>query len=122
ILTAGSGWGNARGLRVEAMIEQVIDQRRRSIGSFEVGRLLPAGRRRMVGPFIFFDHMGPVELPRGLPREADVRPHPHIGLCTVTYVFAGEIVHRDSTAVEQLIRPEIGRASCRESVEISVEA
>src|SRR5439155_21596806 len=105
ILTAGSGWRNARGLRVEAMIEQVIDQRRRSIGSFEVGRLLPSGRRRLVGPFIFFDHMGPVELPRGLPREADVRPHPHIGLCTVTYVFAGEIVHRDSTAVEQLIRP-----------------
>src|SRR5438477_6438520 len=49
--------------------------------------------------------MGPVEIPRGLPREADVRPHPHIGLCTVTYVFAGEIVHRDSTGVEQLIRP-----------------
>src|SRR5204862_6168765 len=86
-------------------IEQVIDQRRRNIGSFEVGRLLPSGRRRLVGPFIFFDHMGPVELPRGLPREADVRPHPHIGLCTVTYVFAGEIVHRDSTAVEQLSRP-----------------
>src|SRR5204863_480089 len=105
ILAVGSGWGNARGLRVEAMIEQVIDQRRRSIGSFEVGRLLPSGRRRLVGPFIFFDHMGPVELPRGLPREADVRPHPHIGLCTVTYVFAGEIVHRDSTGVEQLIRP-----------------
>src|SRR5437763_4858524 len=87
------------------MIEQLIDQRRRSIGSFEVGRLLPFGTRRMVGPFIFFDHMGPVELPRGLSREADVRPHPHIGLCTVTYVFAGEIVHRDSTGVEQLIRP-----------------
>ena len=87
------------------MIELVIDQRRRSLGSFEVGRLLPFGRRRMIGPFIFFDHMGPIELPRGLPREADVRPHPHIGLCTVTYVFAGEIVHRDSTGVEQLIRP-----------------
>ncbi|HEX4649576.1 MAG TPA: pirin family protein [Steroidobacteraceae bacterium] len=86
-------------------IELVIDQRRRSIGSFEVGRVLPFARRRMVGPFIFFDHMGPVELPRGLPREADVRPHPHIGLCTVTYVFAGEIAHRDSTAVEQIIRP-----------------
>ncbi len=87
------------------MIELVIDQRRRSLGGFEVGRVLPFGRRRMVGPFIFFDHMGPLELPRGLPREADVRPHPHIGLCTVTYVFAGEIVHRDSTGVEQLIRP-----------------
>ncbi len=87
------------------MIELVIDQRRRSLGSFEVGRVLPFARRRMVGPFIFFDHMGPIELPRGLSREADVRPHPHIGLCTVTYVFAGEIVHRDSTGVEQLIRP-----------------
>ena len=67
--------------------------------------MLPFARRRMVGPFIFFDHMGPIELPRGLSRDADVRPHPHIGLCTVTYVFAGEIVHRDSTGVEQLIRP-----------------
>src|SRR5207302_8525716 len=94
-----------RGLRVEAMIGQVIDQRRRSIGCLAMARLLPSGRRRLVGPFIFFDAMGPVELARGLPREADVRPHPHIGLCTVTYVFAGEIVHRDSTAVEQLIRP-----------------
>jgi redox-sensitive bicupin YhaK (pirin superfamily) len=54
-------------------------------------------QRRMVGPFIFFDHLGPVELPKGLGREADVRPHPHIGLSTVTYLFAGEIVHRDST-------------------------
>lgn len=87
------------------MIELVIDQRRRSIGSFEVGRVLPFARRRMVGPFIFFDHLGPVELPKGLSREADVRPHPHIGLCTVTYPFAGEIVHRDSIGVEQLIRP-----------------
>jgi redox-sensitive bicupin YhaK (pirin superfamily) len=59
----------------------------------------------MVGPFIFFDHLGPVELPKGLSREADVRPHPHIGLSTVTYVFAGEIMHRDSTGVEQVIRP-----------------
>ncbi len=59
----------------------------------------------MVGPFIFFDHMGPVELPRGLAADADVRPHPHIGLATVTYLFAGEVMHRDSTAVEQAIRP-----------------
>jgi redox-sensitive bicupin YhaK (pirin superfamily) len=75
------------------------------LGSFEVGRILPSGRRRMVGPFIFFDHLGPVDLPKGLGREADVRPHPHIGLSTVTYVFAGEIMHRDSTGVEQVIRP-----------------
>lgn len=83
----------------------VIDQRRRSLGSFEVGRVLPHALRHMVGPFIFFDHLGPVELPKNLAREADVRPHPHIGLSTVTYLFAGEIMHRDSTAVEQAIRP-----------------
>jgi len=87
------------------MIELVIDQRRRNIGSFEVGRVLPFAKRRMVGPFIFFDHMGPADLPKGLPREADVLPHPHIGLSTVTYLFAGEIMHRDSTGVEQAIRP-----------------
>jgi redox-sensitive bicupin YhaK (pirin superfamily) len=87
------------------MIELVIDQRQRNIGSFEVGRLLPFAKRRMVGPFIFFDHMGPVDLPRGLAREADVLPHPHIGLSTVTYLFEGEIIHRDSTGVEQPIRP-----------------
>jgi redox-sensitive bicupin YhaK (pirin superfamily) len=83
----------------------VLDQRRRSLGSFEVGRVLPHAMRHMVGPFIFFDHLGPVELPKNLAREADVRPHPHIGLSTVTYLFAGEIMHRDSTAVEQAIRP-----------------
>ena len=87
------------------MIESIIDQRRRSIGTFQVGRVLPFTRRRMVGPFIFFDHMGPVDLPRGLARSADVLPHPHIGLSTVTYLFAGEIMHRDSTGVEQAIRP-----------------
>jgi redox-sensitive bicupin YhaK (pirin superfamily) len=84
----------------------LIDQRRRNLGRFEVGRILPHPHHHMVGPFIFFDHLGPVELPKGLPREADVRPHPHICLATVTYVFAGEIVHRDSTGVEQAIRPE----------------
>ena len=87
------------------MIEVVIDQRRRSIGSFEVGRVLPSAELHMVGPFIFFDHIGPVDLPKGLPRDADVRPHPHIGLSTVTYLFAGEIMHRDSTAIEQAICP-----------------
>lgn len=86
-------------------IEVVIEQRRRSIGSFEVGRVLPSAERHMVGPFIFFDHIGPVDLAKGLPREADVRPHPHIGLSTVTYLFAGEIMHRDSTGIEQAIRP-----------------
>src|SRR5262249_15001667 len=86
-------------------IEMVIEPRRRSLGAFEVGRVLPYARRRMVGPFIFFDHLGPVDLPKGLVREADVRPHPHIGLSTVTYLFAGEITHRDSLGVEQAIRP-----------------
>ncbi|MBV8859972.1 MAG: pirin family protein, partial [Acidobacteria bacterium] len=79
--------------------------RRSRLTSFDVGRVLPSAKRRMVGPFIFFDHIGPVELPKGLAREADVRPHPHIGLSTVTYLFAGEIMHRDSTGVEQSIRP-----------------
>src|SRR4030095_13319496 len=87
------------------MIDLVIDQRRRNLGGFEVGRVLPFAKHRMVGPFIFFDHLGPVELPKGLPREADVRPHPHIGLSTVTYLFAGEIVHRDSIGIEQKILP-----------------
>jgi hypothetical protein len=59
----------------------------------------------MIGPFIFFDHMGPVDLRKGFPRKLDVLPHPHIGLSTVTYLFAGEIVHRDSVGVEQSIRP-----------------
>jgi redox-sensitive bicupin YhaK (pirin superfamily) len=83
----------------------LIDQRRRSLGRFEVGRVLPHPHQHMVGPFIFFDHLGPVELPKGLPREADVRPHPHIGLSTVTYLFAGEIMHRDSLGMQQAIRP-----------------
>jgi redox-sensitive bicupin YhaK (pirin superfamily) len=87
------------------MVALVIDRRRRDLGGFEVGRVLPFAKRRMVGPFIFLDHMGPVELPRGLKREADVRPHPHIGLATVTYLFAGEIMHRDSVGSEQPIRP-----------------
>jgi len=83
----------------------VIDQRRRDLGGFEVGRILPAAERRMVGPFVFFDHMGPVDFPPGIPRSVDVRPHPHIGLATVTYLFAGEIMHRDSLASQQAIRP-----------------
>jgi redox-sensitive bicupin YhaK (pirin superfamily) len=87
------------------MIELVITQRRRDLGGFEVGRVLPFAKRRMVGPFIFFDHMGPVDFPPGVPRTMDVRPHPHIGLSTLTYLFAGEIMHRDSLGSEQPIRP-----------------
>ena len=87
------------------MIEAVIEPRRRDLGGFEVARVLPHATRRMVGPFIFFDEMGPVDLPPGIPRSVDVRPHPHIGLATVTYLFAGEIMHRDSVGSEQPILP-----------------
>jgi len=69
------------------MIDIVIEQRRRDLGGFEVGRVLPHATRRMVGPFVFFDHMGPVDFAPGIPRSVDVRPHPHIGLSTLTYLF-----------------------------------
>ena len=87
------------------MIELVIPQRTRDLGSFEVGRVLPYAKRRMVGPYIFFDRIGPKDLAPGLPREADVRPHPHIGLSTITYLFEGEITHRDSVGSEQAVGP-----------------
>lgn len=87
------------------MIELVIDARRRDLGGFEVGRLLPFSKRRMVGPFIFFDRMGPIVFPPRIPSSVDVRPHPHIGLATLTYLFAGEIMHRDSVGSEQAITP-----------------
>ena len=87
------------------MINLVIPQRRRDLGGFEVGRVLPYGGGRMVGPFIFFDHMGPADFPAGIPKSVDVRPHPHIGLSTVTYLFDGEIMHRDSVGSEQPILP-----------------
>jgi len=87
------------------MIDLVIDRRERDIGGFPVGRLLPFTKRRMVGPFIFLDHMGPIDFARGLSKNADVRPHPHIGLSTVTYLLDGEIMHRDSVGSEQAIRP-----------------
>ena len=87
------------------MIELVIPTRRRDLGGFEVARVLPFAQRRMVGPFVFFDHMGPVQMPAGVPRSTDVRPHPHIGLATVTYLFDGEIRHQDSLGSDQPIRP-----------------
>jgi hypothetical protein len=77
--------------------------RSRDLGDFEVRRLLPYAKRRMVGPFVFFDHMGPKVFE---PDQAvDVRPHPHIGLATVTYLFGGEIMHRDSLGSAQVIKP-----------------
>ncbi len=87
------------------MIDLVIEPRRRDLGGFEVGRLLPFAARRMVGPFIFLDRMGPAAFAPGIPRSVDVRPHPHIGLSTLTYLFEGEIMHRDSVGSEQAIRP-----------------
>ncbi len=87
-------------------IELVIEQRRRGLGGgMEVGRVLPYAKRRMVGPFVFFDHMGPIELAAGVDRGVDVRPHPHIGLSTVTYLFSGEMMHRDSVGTELAVRP-----------------
>ena len=83
------------------MTELIIDQRRRSTYGFQFGRVLPSAARTMVGPFVFFDHMGP----SSVGRELDIRPHPHIGLAAVTYLFKGEIIHRDSVGSEQLIRP-----------------
>ena len=86
------------------MIEMVIDARRKDLGGFEVGRILPFHARRMVGPFIFLDQMGPAEFVPGS-EAINVRPHPHIGLSTLTYLFEGEIVHRDNTGATQIIRP-----------------
>jgi len=85
-------------------IETVLLPKTRDLGDgFEVRRLLPAAARRMVGPFVFFDSFGPVRM--GGDRAMDVRPHPHIGLATVTYLFQGEILHRDSLGIVQTIRP-----------------
>ena len=80
-----------------------IEPRVRDLGGFSVRRILPAPFHRMVGPFIFFDHMGPADFAPG--AGMDVRPHPHINLATVTYLFEGEIFHRDSLGSAQAIRP-----------------
>src|SRR5688572_20065844 len=75
----------------------------KDIGGFTVRRLLPAHPQKMVGPFIFFDHMGPAQMAPG--AGIDVRPHPHIGLATVTYLFEGALMHRDSLGTVQCIEP-----------------
>ena len=85
------------------LIETVIVPRARDLGGFAVRRALPSVQKQMVGPFIFFDQMGPAEFIIG--KGLDVRPHPHIGLATVTYLFEGEILHRDSLGTLQPIRP-----------------
>ena len=87
----------------EAPVETVILPRARDLGEFEVRRALPSREKQMIGPFIFFDQMGPAEFLVG--RGMDVRPHPHIGLSTVTYLFRGEIFHRDSLGTALPIRP-----------------
>jgi redox-sensitive bicupin YhaK (pirin superfamily) len=84
-------------------IETLIIPRARDLGGFEVKRALPAPKRQMVGPFIFFDQAGPAEFLTG--QGIDVRPHPHIGLGTVTYLYQGDFHHRDSLGTDQIIRP-----------------
>ncbi len=92
-----------RGAESRDPVEQVIVPRARDLGGFEVRRALPAAQRQMVGPFIFFDQMGPAEFLTG--AGIDVRPHPHIGLATITWLLDGEIMHRDSLGSAQVIRP-----------------
>jgi len=84
-------------------IERIIEPRPRDLGGFSVGRILPCDARRMVGPFIFFDVIGPADFKPG--TGIDVRPHPHIGLATLTYLFEGAFRHRDSLGFDQVIRP-----------------
>ncbi|WP_203140964.1 pirin family protein [Marinobacter mangrovi] len=84
-------------------IELMIQPRDKDLGGFSVRRVLPTRERQMVGPWIFFDHMGPARFPAG--SGINVRPHPHINLATVTYLFEGEILHRDSLGSVQPIRP-----------------
>jgi len=79
----------------------ILEPHTKDLGGFEVRRLLPAYPKKMIGPFIFFDHMGPARFPPG--QGIDVRPHPHIGLATLTYLFEGSIMHRDSLGVVQRI-------------------
>jgi redox-sensitive bicupin YhaK (pirin superfamily) len=93
----------ARAVAPGGALETIIVPRSRDIGGFEVRRVLPSARRRMVGPFVFFDQMGPAAFAPG--HGLDVRPHPHIGLATVTYLFEGEQVHRDTLGTVQVIRP-----------------
>lgn len=91
------------GVTKTSAISVLIDPPARDLGDFEVRRVLPFPNCRTVGPFVFFDHMGPVTF---APDKAiDVRPHPHIGLATLTYLFDGAIMHRDSLGMEQLIEP-----------------
>ncbi|MEZ5470348.1 MAG: pirin family protein [Marinicella sp.] len=84
-------------------IQHIITPRRKDLGGFSVRRLIPTAKQRMIGPWIFFDHMGPADFQAG--QGIDVRPHPHINLATVTYLFEGEILHRDSLGSVATIVP-----------------
>lgn len=84
-------------------VERILEARLSDLGSFTVKRLLPSHHQSMVGPWIFFDHFGPVDIAAG--KTMDVRPHPHINMATVTHIFEGELMHRDSTGSVQLIKP-----------------
>lgn len=88
--------------KADKVIELRIEPKEKSLGEFTVRRVLPATERQMVGPFIFFDHIGPAEFAPG--RGIQVRPHPHIGLATITYLFEGEIMHRDNLGFVQPIK------------------
>lgn len=88
------------------MLDIVIEARKAALApGMDVRRILPFRQRRMVGPFIFMDHAGPVTMEPALTQNMDVLPHPHIGLSTVSYLFGGQVTHRDSLGVEQIIRP-----------------
>ena len=89
-------------LTADGAVDMIIRTNERDLGEFTVRRVLPAKARRMVGPFVFFDHMGPAEFPPG--KGIAVRPHPHIGLATITYLFEGVIMHRDNLGFVQPIQ------------------
>lgn len=101
-MNEASGSGAAEPTELQP-IEQIIDAQPKDIDGIPAGRVLPSLARRMVGPFIFLDYIGPAEVPAG--GGLDVRPHPHVNLATVTYLFDGEFLHRDSLGYEQTIRP-----------------
>ncbi len=102
LLEPGQVAGNSESVENNAL-ELVIEARNRDLAGITIRRVLPFYARRMVGPWIFFDHIGPVEFAPG--DGMDVPPHPHINLATVTYVFEGVIMHRDSMGVVQAVEP-----------------
>lgn len=87
-----------------ASVERVLSPKEKELGGFSVRRVLPTAQCRSIGPFVFFDHMGPADMPPNLPFN--VRAHPHIGLATVTYLYEGALLHKDSLGIEQVIEPE----------------